>query len=625
MRVTLLVLMIALFSLPIIGATPSIYVNYAEIMEYDGHTWRSSYMQISGNSLSMTTSSRIIIVRNDASSGKQPFQVLIDGLKYSPVQGGGVLWNAAVIILDGGVHKVDVVFRDIRARLPVTALFMINGGSTTMPINVSVPKVPGYYSLGIKVVLLLRGGDAGNVVDKPLFVLNQTSISILGERLSVVEAIVPFENVSLKGDFIKATYSYIYGLEQGFSAPMQLPPYPEKFIYVNTPVLINTTTFTNLITGNPPKLLLSTLNGSQILLKTIGYTVTYNVASPSSLCGLSDTSFRVISARQSPGGIENKVTVPPDNTTLIFRFFSRGLSLVDVIVTTPPPRVTVTPPIYTLSFTLYDKMGGKVSNAYYTVYSEGRIISSGIAKNGEGQVCPLPPGEYIIVVYLANNVIARETIQIGGDSYLPIITNTTTVRVTLLREGTGDLLNNYTLVLENSMLSYNSSSRYGRTTIEGVIPGNYTFSVYISRDKIYEGTVYVTDTQNTFVFSLPVYQLKLQLLGALNQPLANIEIIVEGKGIKRALVTDARGQAFAGFLPQGQYHVLVGDKEFNLTLSADSFRTLTLDIVAIVDGYTVTTSHLEFLLLVALIIMIVLAVRRLVKSFKTESPHIIEV
>ncbi|WP_191118445.1 hypothetical protein [Infirmifilum uzonense] len=626
MRAALAVLLIFLALPPMLEAVPTVYVNYAEVLEYDGVSWKSSYLMIPGTTLSITTSSKILIIRTDAASGKQPTTVLVDGVDYKPIRGTGVLWNTAILMLDGTPHKVEVTFSDVPPRQPILAFFALPGGSTTSPLNISSPPIPGFKTLGIRLVLLLRGGEFKNVVNKPFWVLNQTSITLLGESLQVVEAIVPFENVSLRGDFLKATYSYLYGIEARFGVRVQLPPYPEVFIFVNAPTHTNLSRFpANLIVGGPPKLLMTRFNATSISLDALVYPVSFNVAQPASLCGLTGVSFRVFSSEKSLGTSDSSVLVNGDNTTLLFRFFSSGLSLVDVIVTTPPPRFTLTPPIYTLTFTLLDRSGGKVRNAYYTIYSQGKIVASGLTRNGDAEVCPLPPGEYVILIYLAGNVIARTKIQVQGDSYLPIITNTTTVQITLLREGTESLLTNYTLMLEGNALSYNSSSSSGKAKIEGVIPGKYTFTVYIAQDKVYEGELEVTEAQNVFVFSLPIYQLRIQLLGALNQPIAGMPVVIYGSGIRKTLSTDIYGRVDAGFLPQGQYTVRVGDRAYNVTLVSDSFKSITLDIIAVVNGYIITTQYLELAALLVLIIIVVVVVRKIVKSLKREPSDIIEV
>ncbi|MEZ0345989.1 MAG: hypothetical protein ABWK01_05520 [Infirmifilum sp.] len=626
MRAAVLVSVIVVFLAPIILAAPSVYVSYAEVLEYNGSSWRSSYYLITGNTLSVTTSSKVLVIRTDSSAGKQPLVIRVDGITYEPEMGTGTLWDSAVVTLDGASHRVEVTFQDMPPHSPILALFTLPGGSTTYPLNVTIPKIPGFSALGLKVTLLLRSDNVGNVLSRPFFTTNKTTVSILGETLTVVEVIIPFENVTLRGDFLKASYSYIYGFERKFGDTIQFPPYPEKLIYVNSPVFLNLSKgLKNMVIGSPPKIILSKVNFTEIYFKPVVYPVSFNVAQPTSLCGLTGVSYRVVTSSQVSGASETAAVLPGDNTTLTFRFFRGGLSLVDVIVSTPPPSFTINPPVYALSFTLYDKMGGKVANAYYTLYSQGRIIASGKALNGEGQVCPLPPGDYLIVVYVANNVIFRGAVQLSGDSYLPITTNTTTVQFTLIREGTGEPMSNYTLVLENAGLAYNTTSKGGRAILEGVVPGRYTFSVYISRDKVYEGVVEVSDIQNTFVFSLPVYRFKLQLLGALNQPLGNINLLVIGEGIRREALTDASGRADIGLLPQGTYRIIVGDTEYNVTLTSDSFKTISLDVVAILPGFTVTTSHLELALLILLLTGIVLAVRRILKEFKRGSPNIIEV
>ncbi len=623
-------LLIALFTISIImvaslRASPVLYVDYVEIMEWDGFSWRSTYIPLVGGTLSFTTSARLVVVRTDSSSGKQPAEVLIDGARYNPTLGTGVLWNTAIVQLDGSLHRVSVRYVDSPSRLPALAFFATPGGSTDQPLNVSIPRIPGFVALGLKVKVLLRGNDTTRVIDRPFFVLNSTTVNVLGEALTIIEALVPFENASLRGGFIRATYSYLYGLQGGFGSSIQLPPYPERYLFLNSPSPINLTRLNNLVKGTPPKVFLAALSSFVVSLPSVTYTVNFNVEQPSTLCGASSISYRVLAPRVISGPSGRSITLSGDNTTLVFRFFSRGVSLVDVVVSTPPGELSVSPPIYSLSFVLYDKMGGRVRNAYFTVYSTGKVIASGVVRNGEGLVCPLPPGEYVIVAYVANNVIARTTVQVAGDTYLPIITNTTSVQITILREGTQELLGNYTITLRSGDLVYNASGVEGRARIEGVLPGVYAYSVYIDGDKVYEDKLEVSDARNTFVFSIPVYRLRVQLVGALNQPLGGLKVVLQGLNIKREATTDLSGRVDFGLVPAGSYELAVEEKHFNITVSADSFKLVQLDVVAVVHEYKITTGHVEFATLVLLLLSIVLAVRRIVKSFKREESHIVEV
>ncbi|QOJ79543.1 hypothetical protein IG193_03540 [Infirmifilum lucidum] len=608
-----------------IEASPVLYVNYVEVMEWDGFSWRSTYILLAGDTLSFTTSARLVVVRTDSSSGKQPAEVLIDGVRYNPTLGTGVLWNTALVQLDGLLHRVSIRYVDSPSRLPALAFFAAPGGSTDQPLNVSIPRVPGFTTLGLKVKVLLRGNDTTRVMDRPFFVLNSTTINVLGEALTVVEAIVPFENVSIRGDFIKATYSYLYGLQGGFGSSIQLPPYPERYLFLNSPSPTNLTSLNNVLKGTPPKVLLAALGSLGVSLPSVTYTVNFNVEQPSTLCGTSSISYRVLAPRVISGPSGRSITLSGDNTTLVFRFFSRGVSLVDVVVSTPPGELSVSPPIYSLSFVLYDKMGGRVRNACFTVYSTGKVTASGVVRDGEGLVCPLPPGEYVIVAYVANNVIARATVQVAGDTYLPITTNTTSVQITLLREGTQELLGNYTITLRSNNLVYNATGVGGRARIEGVLPGVYAYSVYISGDKVYEGKLEVSDTRNSFVFSIPVYHLRVQLVGALNQPLNGLKVVLQGLDIKREATTDPSGRVDLGLVPAGSYKLVAGEELFNVTIEADSFKLVQLNIVAVVYGHKITTGHVEFALLVLLLFSIVLAVRKIVKGFKRGESHIVEV
>jgi len=625
MRSALLFALSTLLIAATLKALPVLYINYAEVLEWDGNSWRSTYIFFSGETLSFTTSGKIVVVRNDPSSGKQPVDVQVDGYSYVPPPGTGVLWYTVVLQLDGLPHTVSVRYADTQSRTPVLAFFAVPGGSTDRPINITVPRVPGFMSLGIKAEVLVRGGNTSGIMDKPYFTVNSSTITVLGETLTVLEVLVPFENVSLKGGFISVRYSYLYGLQGLFGSRIRLPPYPEEYVFASSPAPMNATQVINILKGNPPKVVLAAVNSSEVEFPRVSYSVSLDVKQPSSLCGATDLTYRVLGQSLTPGPSGRAVTLSGDNTTLTFRFFARGVSLVDVVVTTPPPTLSVSPPLYTLSFTLYDKTGGRVRNAYFTVYSSGRVVTAGAVKDGEGLVCPLPPGEYIIVAYLANSVIAKTSVKMTGDAYLPITTNTTGVQVTLLRTGSGELIENFTLILRSGAVNYSAQGLNGKARIEGVLLGVYAYEVYVSGDRVFTGVIEVSDAQNTFVLSIPVYRLRVQLVGALNQPLSGFKVSLIGAGIKREAVTDSSGRADFGLIPSGSYKLAIEERTLNLTVASDSFKLVELDVIARFSGLTITTSHVEFALLILFLLFVVLAVRRVAKGFKKESQHIVEV
>ncbi|WP_460025151.1 hypothetical protein [Infirmifilum sp. SLHALR2] len=625
MRTALLFALSLLLIVATLKALPVLYINYAEVLEWNGNSWRSTYMSFSGETLSFTTSGKIVVVRNDPSSGKQPVDVQVDGYSYVPPPGTGVLWYTVVLQLDGLPHTVSVRYADTQSRTPVLAFFTVPGGSTTRPINITVPRVPGFVSLGIKAEVIILGGNTSGIMDKPYFTVNLSTITVQGETLTVLEVLVPFENVSLKGGFISVRYSYLYGLQGLFGFKIPLPPYPEEYVFASSPAPMNATQVINILKGNPLKVILAAVNSSEVEFPRVSYSVSLDVKQPSSLCGATDLTYRVLGQSLKLGPSGRAVTLSGDNTTLTFRFFARGVSLVDVVVTTPPPTLSVSPPLYTLGFTLYDKTGGRVRNAYFTVYSSGRVVTAGAVKDGEGLVCPLPPGEYIIVAYLANSVIAKTSVKMTGDAYLPIITNTTGVQVTLLRTGSGELIENFTLFLRSGAVNYSAEGLSGKARIEGVLPGVYTYEVYVSGDKVFTGVIEVSDLQNTFVLSIPVYRLRVQLVGALNQPLSGFKVSLTGAGVRREAVTDSSGRADFGLIPRGSYKLAIGERTLNLTIESDSFKLVELDVIACLSGLTITTSHVEFALLILFILFVVLAVRRVAKGFKKESPHIVEV
>lgn len=618
--VSLVILVVSLF---IVHALPTVYLEYAEVMEWTGSSWRSTYLVISENTLSFSTSSPLVVVRTDPASGKQPVKVLVDGAPYAPSRGAGVLWNTAVLRLDGSPHLVSVVFDQVPPRLPALMFFTVEGGKTDKPLNVSVPRLPGLSALGVKVVVVLKGENLGGVFDKPFFVLNSTSLVVMGEKITAVEAFLPFVNVSLSGGFVSSSYYYVYGYQSSLPAQVQPLPGIESYLFINSPAEVELPG--NLVQGSPPKVHLLRLNKTTLSIPQANHLVRFTVTRPSLLCGAGTVSFRVVTP---PSGVQlsdDTVRLSADNTTLLFRFFSGGVSLVDVVVTSPPPNLAISPPLYTLSFTLFDRSGGRVDNALFVLYSQGRVVASGAARVGEGAVCPLPPGDYTLVVYLAGKVIARENVRLSGDMQVPVLTNTTTVKVALIREGSGDVLRNYTLTLENQSLKYNATSTTGEASVEGVLPGVYELSVQISGVEVYRGKLEVTEAQNTFVLSIPVYTLRVQIIGALNQPIAGKEVQLEGDGVYKRVLSDEAGRADFGLLPPGNYRVKVGGKVFNVTLAADSFKLLQLDVVAEVAGVAVTVDHLEAALLVFLVLGVVLAVRKAVKSFKRRTEHIVEV
>ncbi|ABL78187.1 carboxypeptidase-like regulatory domain-containing protein [Thermofilum pendens] len=602
-----------LLLVPALRAAPIAEHYYVEVLEYVAGAWKSRYVPVNVNSPSLTvqTVASVLVVRSDPSSGLQPVSVSVDGSRYSVVNGTGVLWFAASVALDGKMHVVEVRFQKVSPGPVVSGVIGVQSSLPSSPsFNVSVPPLPGFVAAGVRLeLLLLSPGDVFKVLDKPFFVLNSSSIRVLGQDIFVADVVVPFLNVSLRPGAISVKAWYLYFIPPS-DDEVVYPPYSFRLFFANHPSLPGVEE--NALAGRPPHVLLRFARDLSEKAGLRSYNVSVTVAKPESLCGVKDYSYRVIPPEG--GVLEGSRVILGANTTITVRFFSAGISLGDVVVYTPPPELLVQPPIYSLSLKFTDIAGYPLNNTYFVVYRAGVPVYSGIARGGEAVVCPLAAGTYDVVAYVASRVVGRGRVTLLGDSAAEILTNTTTVSFQFVRQGAGEVLTSYKAVLKGAVELVANSSAEGLAVFHGVPPGTYSLEVYWNNTRLARYSVEVDLKGGRSVLSIQAYRLQVLVRNLLDQPVKGAVVFLEGGGFSSTRLTDEAGRADFGLVPAGNYTLIVeGAQPQTVRLISDTFRVVQVDEIVKIGGFTVTGKVALYALVATVFLAAIVAVRRALK------------
>jgi hypothetical protein len=586
---------------------------YAEILEYSNGNWTSRYLLVNDYTLSFNTVANVIVVRTDPSSGLQPITVFIDGVPYRPSIKTGTLWFSYIVQLDGKPHTITVSFQ---RRTPLTSMNGIIGLKSASPLsagtNLTIPIVPGFVPAGYRVELLLSSSnDLATLFNKPFFVLNASIIDILSQRLVAVDILVPFTNVTIGQNFISGTLWYLYFLpsKEGI---VTFPPYDFRAIYVNYPGYKSKGE--NFILANPPHVALyfpSGLSASESLGR---YSVNVAVALPDTLCNIKDYTFKIIPPQD--GYVNENTVFLGENTTLTVRFFSGGISIGDLIIYSPPPSLLVQPPIYSLEIRFLDLMGYPVNNTSFIIYSRGIPVYRGFTPSGKAVVCPLPKGSYDIVAYLGSLAIGKGKVDVFSDQSMDVRTNTSTVRFQFVRQGTGEILKDYTAILRGYVTMRANSSMDGIVVYHGVPPGNYKLDVLWNGTLLATYDVSIDLSSADKVLSIQAYKLQVLVRNLLDQPVKNIQVLLEGRDFSKSRLTDEMGRVDFGFVPAGNYTLIVEQAlPQKLEVSQDTFKVVQIDEVAKIYGFTITGKILSLAVGLIFVLTMIWLIAKIVKRF----------
>lgn len=586
---------------------PVVRVDYAEVLEYSQGVWSSRYVQLSGGTLRLRSSAEILVVRTDPSSGLTPIDVLVDGLRPTLVDGTGFLWGSLVLRLDGRLHEVVVRFNASRSLEAITLLLGVPRGPVEPGASLSVPEILGLQPAGFSMSCLVSDPKAlWEVVGGGFFVVNMTEVSLLGEKLYVLSVIVPKTVMLVGGDFLKCSYSYLYFAPPAYA--QLLFPGASSLLYVNHPGYDGSLA-SSLVAGCPPHLALLATPSDVSLA---GYSVVVAVARMEESC-LGRVSFKVLPPQ---GATQDGETLTlKENTTIVLRFYREGVAVADVIVSTPPPVLVVEPPFHSLYFDILDRTGERVPNGSVLLLKEGRPTYLARVINGSAFFCGLVPGDYVLVVYRWGSLVARKTLRIPVGEGV-VITNTTSFEVRFFRQGLGELLKNFTLVVRRGDTAETFAGD-SSVLLRGIPPGNYTFEVWVKDRQLAAFNFSVSLDMGSQSFTLPVYYLTLRVLNAFDRPLEGASVVVSGSGLVISGTTGSNGLLNVGLLPSGEYDlsVTIGGAEFKerISLRGDSVKTIRTEVLIVLGGYAIL---LRYAVLAALVVLAALAMFTLLSVIK---------
>jgi len=607
-----------------VHAIPLSEVSYAEVLLFDGRRWVSKYYLVRAGSITFrAVGSTVAVVRVDPAAMLRPSAVYVDGRPYVPERGAGMLWHSYTVILDGGVHVVSVRFELSPPIQPFIGLFApLPDNEVSGEAKVRVPRLPGFAVAGARVTLIVSGPEElSRVLDKPYFVFNESTVSVVGKKFRAYELIVPYANFTIRGSYVYAAYTPLYYV--GGGGRVVVPPYRFRAAYADYPEAVEVEGGgANLVAGDPPHVYFGLINASSASFRTRMHRVELLVEEKEVCGGGERLSYKVF---LPPGAkyVGGHVYDLAENTSIVIRFYYGAVAVLDYRIDTPPPQLVVTPPFYSLRLVIYDSKGHLLDNARYVVYSGGSPVASGRAVNGTAYICPLPEGYYVVAVYVGDRLVGKRGFTLESDAEVPVITETTTVTFRVIRLNVGDLLPRFNVTLRGGGLSYNATAVKGVASISGVPYGEYNVSVSLRGVELYNGTVRVTPANTEFTYALPVYRVRLKVLTAFGEPLRGVGVSLAGGNISVAGVTDEEGRVDLGFLPRGVYRVYVEDDgSLVVTLRGDVYRVVTTDIIAYIGGHPLRTVHL---LLAAAVLAAAAAAAYILRRRSGRSSRIVEV
>ena len=628
---TALTLTILLLSSMLVLAIPTIEVYYAEILSYDGKQWESKYYTVVGGAITFTVrGGLILVVRTDSYSPIRPSLVKIDGGKAEDINGSGMLWDSYIVFLGGGVHRVTVFFEKSPPMPPVVGIF------SPLPENeikgktlIEVPELPGFKRAGIRAKIVLSSDTSlENIVPASYFILNKTTVKILGEQFSAYDIIIPYVNVTLNRGFVHASYQYLYYLGADKKKDIVLPPYRLRLAYINYPANItqNQSGAPNIIAGDPPRPLLSFLNQNSFSVSLTRHRVRVFVSTKNTCNGQSIT-YALIPPPNAQIIEKGNMLDLGENTTLRIRFFKNGVAALDYMVYTPPPRLLVNAPFYGLTINAVDIAGEPLPHARFTLYREGTVYSSGVIVNGSAHLCPVPEGRYSLTVSVAGRVIGSGKIYLDRNRTITLVTNATTLKVIILRKGTSERLSTFRVILQSKELEFEESAKGGGAVIKGIPLGNYSMIILYKGQKVFSvHNIQVTAREDTVKIVLPIYSLKVRVVGFFGQPVSNVNVTARSDNFTVTAITGRDGIADLGMLPEGDYVVDVGPiKTIRISLRFDTANLVETDVVGKINGVYVRGSQVIPVALSALLLTILLAIRRMLGKKRKKPSGVVEV
>jgi len=581
----LLVVALLVWGPALLVAVPASETAYVEVLLYDGEKWVSKYYPVVyGTATFKTVGARVAVIREDPSTPLRPSLVYVDGKRYIPGKGAGMLWGAYAVALDGGIHRVTVKFELSNPMFPFIGVFApLPEKELEGDVKVSVPPLPGFGRAGARLTLMVPSQQRlSDVLDKGFFVLNVSIVKVAGREFRTYEIIVPYSNFTLKGAYVYASYTPLYYVAG--KANVVVPPYKFRLAYANYPEAISVRGVgPNLVAGDPPHVYMGNITSGAASFSVHMHRVQVLVAS-GEVCG-GRLSYSVL---LPPGGkqVDEHVYDLAENTTIVVRFYRGAVAVLDYRVDTPPPVLMINPPFHSLIIRAYDSQGHAVRGARYVLYRGGAPVASGTMDNGTARLCPLPEGFYTAVVYIGSRVVGKRSFTLESDSIIDVITETTTVHVKVVRINAGGLLPSFNVTLEGMGLLYRAAASSGEAMIPGVPYGVYNVSIELKGARIYAANITVAPDQTDFSFALPVYRLQVKLVDALGRPLSGLRVTVLNGSIRSTAVIDDAGRADLGYLPKGAYVLRVdGLYEHKILLLGDTYRVISVDVVKVEGRY----------------------------------------
>jgi len=598
---------------------PVVRVDYVEVLELSQGRWSSRYVQLSGNTLRIRSSAEVLVLRTDPSSGLTPVDVLVDGSKPILPEGAGFLWGSLVLQLGGKPREVLVRFDSSQPLDALSLLLGVPRGSLEPGANLTVPEIPGLQPAGFTLTCLVSDPRAlWEVVGGGFFVVNKTEVSLLGERLYAVSAIAPRNTLQVGRGFLKCSYGYLYFAPLAYA--QLIVPGAAPLLYVNHPSY-NGSAHSNIIAGNPPHLALLT-EPQDVGLAS--YNVRVSVLQKEDLC-LGRVSFRVL---LPPGATQVGESVAlGSNTTILLRFYREGVAAADVIVTTPPPTLVVEPPFHSLFIEILDRAGERLPEGTAVLFQEGRLVSSARVADGTAFFCGLTPGDYVLMVYRWGSLVARRPLRVpAGES--SFTANATSFEVRFFRQGLGELLRNFTLVIRRGSV-VESFTGDDHALVRGVPPGNYTFEVWAEGRLLSTFNFTVSPETGSQSFTIPAYYLAVKVLDALDRPLEGAVVVLRGSDLAVNRSTGPKGVANMGILPPGVYdlRVLIGGAEFKerVHLQSDAVKTIRTEVLVVVGGRAILLRHVLLAASAVLAILLVLALLSIIRRLARRRSGVVEV
>lgn len=600
--------------------TPTVRVDYVEVLEFKNGVWSTRYIRLSSGAVRLQTSAELLVIRTDSTSGLVPSKVFVDGSSPPIKKGSGFLWNSLILQLDGKTHDVSVFFEKSRQTQPVVHIVAVHRGEARPGENATVPGgIPGLEPAGFLLTVLVSNQKDLAAITESGFLLNLSEITLMGEKIQAAVLLVPRTTLSFGGGFLKCSYSYLYFAPRTYALAAELGG-SLVLTFANHPSISNLDS--NILPQSPPHLAL--LQGVRDVAVS-SYNVSLSIVTGENLCG-TRVSYRVIPPESSEVSRE-KVGLR-GNTTILVRFYKGGLAAVDMVITTPPPALELAAPLYSLVLEFRDQAGELVPSGSSVLIQQGKVVGTAQIINGSSRFCGLPPDEYVVLAYRWGVSIAKRGVQVLGDALVTIPTNTTTVELQVLRQGTGELLTNYTAVIHSGSFA-ELVHAIDKARIAGVPPGAYI--VDIMKDGITVASVNLTVSweSSSFSLTLPVYKLRVRVLNALDQPLAETSVTLRSGNISLVSLTNHLGVVDYGYLPGGEYtiHVEFGSYKHveRLTLSGDSVRTIRTSVIASLGYFTVTVEHIQIAVFALSILLLAVLLRSILKRALRRVEKVVEV